>query len=144
MLAGSGVCGVIHRAAGRELAEYGKRFAPLGLGQAVVTPGFNLQNRLIIHVHGPKYLFDQEPAQYLAECVHNALKLADENQVKRIAFPAISTGIYGYPMAEATHVLVNAVYELMSSLNHVNEIRFVVTSPEVQCGFNQEILACLS
>lgn len=98
MLAGSGVCGAIHRAAGRELELYGRTLALLSLGQAVITPAFNLPNSFVIHVSAPKYHFDPDPPSNLALCISNALKLAEENGVKRIGLPAIATGIYGYPM----------------------------------------------
>ena len=75
--AGSGVCGAIYRAAGPELEPCSHALAPLGLGQAVATPGFQLRTRVVIHTRGPKYLFDPEPAKFLAEALKNALYVPD-------------------------------------------------------------------
>lgn len=124
MLKGSGVCGAIHRAAGRELEEYGRPLGPLSLGQAVITPAFNLPNSFVIHVSAPKYHFDPDPPTNLALCISNALKLAEANGVKRIAFPAIATGVYGYPMNDAIDVFINAASKFLSS-EVLEEIRFV-------------------
>lgn len=85
MLAGSGVCGVIHKAAGKELEIYGKQFAPLKLTQAVITPAFNLTNKYIIHVSAPRFYSDSEPLLNLSKTLHNALDLAVHNHIKTIA-----------------------------------------------------------
>ena len=69
MIAGSGVCGAIHHAAGRELELYGRTLAPLSLGQAVITPAFNLPNSFLINVSAPKYHFDPDPPSNLALCI---------------------------------------------------------------------------
>ena len=124
MLAGSGVCGAIHRAAGRELEQYGRTFAPLSLGQAVITPAFNLPNSFVIHVSAPKYHFDPDPPSNLALCISNALKLAEENSVKRIALPAIATGVYGYPMEDAIEIFIQTASKFLNS-TVLEEIRFV-------------------
>ena len=129
MLAGSGVCGAIHRAAGRELEQYGRTLAPLKLGQAVITPAFNLPNSFVIHVSAPKYHFDPDPPNHLALCINNALKLAEENGVKRIALPAIATGIYGYPMGEATEIFIQIASKFLDS-EVLEEIRFVFSNAE--------------
>ena len=127
MLKGSGVCGAIHREAGRELEQYGRPLGPLSLGQAVITPAFNLPNSFVIHVSAPKYHFDPDPPTNLALCISNALKLAEANGVKRIAFPAIATGVYGYPMNDAIDVFIDAASKFLSS-GDLEEIRFVFAS----------------
>jgi O-acetyl-ADP-ribose deacetylase (regulator of RNase III) len=127
MLKGSGVCGAIHRAAGRELEQYGRPLAPLSLGQAVITPAFNLPNSFVIHVSAPKYHFDPDPPANLALCISNALKLAEANGVKRIAIPAIATGVYGYPMEDAIDVFIDTASKFLSS-GVLKEIRFVFSS----------------
>ncbi len=129
MLAGSGVCGAIHRAAGRELEKYGKLLGPLKLGQAVITPGFNLSNKYVIHLSAPKYNIDPDPPANLALSLNNALKLAEENYVKRIAFPAIGTGIYGYPINEAINIFIHSASCFIES-KVLEEIRFVFFSVE--------------
>jgi len=82
--AGSGVCGAIYRAAGPKLEPCSIQLAPLALGSAVVTPAFNLPNRLIIHTLGPMYFADPDPAGNLASSMRNILLLADENKVSRM------------------------------------------------------------
>jgi O-acetyl-ADP-ribose deacetylase (regulator of RNase III) len=129
MRLGSGVCGAIHRAAGRELEKFGIPLGPLSLGQAVITPGFNLPNRFVIHLSAPKYHLDPDPSTYLALAISNALKLAEENVVKRIALPAIATGIYGYPIEEAVKVFVQTARQFINS-EVLEEIRFVFFTPE--------------
>lgn len=97
------------------------------MGQAVITPGFNLPNSFVIHVSAPKYHFYPDPPANLALCVSNALKLAEANRVKRIAFPAIATGVYGYPMNDAIDVFINATSKFMGS-EVLEEVRFVFAS----------------
>jgi O-acetyl-ADP-ribose deacetylase (regulator of RNase III) len=137
--AGSGVCGAIHRAAGSELERSAMQYAPLSLTHAVATPGFNLPNRLVIHCRGPKYNFDPEPAASLARCLENILLLADSKDVARIAIPAISMGIYGYPPDEAAPILIGKVLEMATLLKHVEEIRFVLTSEKMLLLFIDSI-----
>ena len=127
MLKGSGVCGAIHHAAGRELEQYGRPLGPLRLGHAVITPAFNLPNSFVIHVSAPKYHFDPDPPANLALCISNALKLAEANGVKRIALPAISTGVYGYPMEDAIDVFIDAASKFINS-EVLEEIRFVFSA----------------
>ena len=127
MLKGSGVCGAIHRAAGSELEQYGRPLAPLSLGQAVITPAFNLPNSFVIHVSAPQYHFDPDPPANLALCTSNALKLAEANGIKRIAFPAIATGVFGYPMNDAIDVFIDTASKFLGS-GVLEEIRFVFAS----------------
>lgn len=129
MLAGSGVCGAIHKAAGRDLEIYGKQFAPLKLTQAVITSAFNLPNKYIIHVSAPRYHAVMDPLKSLAQALRNVLKTAEEHQVERIAIPAIGAGIYGFPMSEAIGVYVQVASEFIAS-DVLKEIRFVFVSAE--------------
>ena len=124
--AGSGVCGAIHAAAGPELETFSHALAPLGLAEAVATPGFRLPSRVVIHVRGPKYHFDPDPARHLAKAIRNVLLLADRHKVVRVAVPGISMGVYAYPPAEAVPILVRTAYESGDALSHLQEIRFVV------------------
>jgi len=126
MFAGSGVCGVIHRAAGKELEAYGKQFAPLTLAQAVITPAFNLTNRYIIHVNAPRYHSERDPLLMLRRALNNAFALAEKHQIKRIALPAIGTGIYGFPMNDAIKIYADAAKSFCES-TVLEEIRFVFT-----------------
>ena len=125
---GGGVAGAIHRKAGPGLEEECRPLAPIETGEAVITGGHNLPNPYVIHVLGPVYGVEKDPAEKLAACYRNALKLADEKGLKSIAFPAISTGIFGYPMEEAARVAFGTVLEVIPQLKSVNHIRFVLYS----------------
>ena len=125
---GSGVCGAIYDAAGPLLEPFSIKLAPLAVGGAVATPAFDLGGRYIIHALGPKYRFDEDPAGNLSRAARSAILLADENEVKRLAMPAISTGVYGYPAEEAVPIIVKAANETLGKLKSIEEIRFVVTS----------------
>ncbi len=129
MLAGSGVCGVIHRAAGKELEAHGKQFAPLKLTEAVITPAFNLNNRYIIHVSAPRYHAEAEPLFMLEKALVNTLRLAEEHQIARIALPAIGTGIYGFSMRDAVKVYAQSASSFKQS-KVLKEIRFVFVNQE--------------
>ncbi len=139
MRLGSGVCGAIHRVAGRELEEYGRPLGPLSLGQAVITPGFNLPNKFVIHLSAPKYHLDPDPPSNLALSISNALKLAEENGVKRIALPAIATGIYGYPVEDAIKIYIQAAQQFIES-EVLEEIRFVFFSEPDAATMRQSLL----
>jgi len=107
---GGGVCGAIHRAAGPELWEACRPLAPGSAGGAVLTPGFRLAARFVIHAVGPRWRggSEGEPGQ-LASCYRRSLALLREAGGRSIAFPAISTGVFGYPPDQATEVAVAAV-----------------------------------
>lgn len=137
--AGSGVCGAIYGAAGPLLEPYSVKLAPLAVGEAVATPAFALGCRYIIHTLGPKYLFDEDPPGNLAKAVKSAILLADENGVNRLAMPAISTGVYGYPPDEAVPIIVNSAATLKDSLTHVVEVRFVVRDTPMMQLFEKAI-----
>ena len=142
--AGSGVCGAVYSAAGPLLEPCSVKLAPLAVGEAVATPAFDLGCRFIIHTLGPKYLFDEDPPGNLARAVKSAILLADENGVKRLAMPAISTGVYAYPPEEAVPVIVKTAVELASQVKCLEEVRFVVTSNQMLGLFKQEIVQWFS
>ena len=123
---GGGVAGAIHRAAGPRLEEEARPLAPIGPGEAVITGGHDLPNRHVIHTLGPVYGQDHPEADLLASCYRNSLALAEENELDSIAFPAISTGVFGYPVEEAAGVALGAVVEAARGLEHVRLIRFVL------------------
>ena len=123
---GGGVAGAIHRAAGPNLAEEARPLGPIEPGEAVKTSGHGLPNRYVIHTLGPVYGQDRPEEELLARCYRNSLALAEENGVESIAFPAISTGIFGYPVEEAAGVALGTVREVASGLEHVRLIRFVL------------------
>jgi O-acetyl-ADP-ribose deacetylase (regulator of RNase III) len=122
MRAGSGVCGAIHGAAGPELEECSAKLAPLAVSEAKITPAFNLPNKCVIHARGPHYLlYEGDPRKALHDCITNSLDVAAANGVKRLALPAISTGVYKYPMEYAAPTILDAIvqYKTPSSLSLV-------------------------
>jgi O-acetyl-ADP-ribose deacetylase (regulator of RNase III) len=125
---GGGVAGAIHRAAGPGLAEEARPLAPIRPGEAVITGGHNLPNRYVIHTLGPVYGQDRPEAELLANCYRNSLALAEENGIDSLAFPAISTGVFGYPVEEAAEVAIKTVIEETERLEQVRLIRFVLFS----------------
>ncbi|TVR89089.1 MAG: macro domain-containing protein [Saprospirales bacterium] len=125
---GGGVAGAIHKAAGPQLERECLPLAPIEPGEAVITGAYNLPNQNVIHSLGPVYGKDKPEAEILTDCYRNALILADENGLKSIAFPAISTGIFGYPIEEATPIALKTTAELLTSLKNIEEVRFVLFS----------------
>ena len=123
---GGGVAGAIHRAAGPGLAEEARPLAPIEPGEAVITGAHGLPNRYVVHTLGPVYGQDRPEAELLAGCYRNSLALAEENGLESIAFPAISTGIFGYPIEEAAHVALGTIKEEADSLEHVRLVRFIL------------------
>ena len=123
---GGGVAGAIHRAAGPGLAREARPLAPISPGEAVITGAHDLPNRYVIHTLGPVYGQDCPEAELLANCYRNALALAEEKGLDSVAFPAISTGIFGYPVEEAARVALGTVVEEAERLESVRLIRFVL------------------
>lgn len=123
---GGGVAGALHRAAGRGLEEETRPLAPIQPGQAVITSGHDLPNAHVIHCLGPVYGVDQPSDELLASCYRQALDLAEAHGLGSVAFPAISTGAFGYPMEAAARIALETVAERAESLESVKRIRFVL------------------
>lgn len=123
---GGGVAGAIHRAAGPGLEQETRPLAPIRPGEAVITGGHGLPNPHVIHCLGPVYGRDRPEDEILARCYRNALRLADEQGLASVAFPAISTGAFGYPVEEAAEVAMRTVAEVIPELDAVKTIRFVL------------------
>jgi O-acetyl-ADP-ribose deacetylase len=130
LMPGGGVAGAIHRAAGPGLAEECRLMAPIEPGEAVISGAHNLPNKYVIHCLGPVYGKDKPENLLLADCYRNALLLADEKQIDSVAFPAISTGIFGYPFEAATDITLQTVLEVIPDLKFVKHIRFVLFGEE--------------
>lgn len=125
---GGGVAGAIHNAAGSDLEKECQSFAPIKPGEAVITQAYRLPNRYVIHCLGPVYGIDKPEDELLANCYRNVIRLAENKQIHSVAFPAISTGIFGYPIALATQVALDAIYPMIPTLHYVKQIRFVLFS----------------
>src|SRR6056297_2108791 len=125
---GGGVAGAIHRAAGPELVKECKPLAPIRPGEAVLTRAYKLPNGHVIHCLGPVYGRDKPEDKLLANCYKNALKIAEENEIESIAFPALSTGAFGYPIKEATDVVLKTVLDILPGIENLKLIRFVLYS----------------
>jgi|SRR5882672_8586440 len=135
---GGGVCGAIHRAAGPELACACAAAAPCSTGEARLTPGFRLPARFVIHAVGPVWHGGAagEP-ELLAGAYRTALRLANSHELQSIAFPAISTGIYGYPVELATVVAVDTVRAELSKGSTIREVIFACFGPEVLAAYRR-------
>ena len=128
---GGGVCGAIHRAAGPELADVCAQLRPCPTGEARLTPGFRLPARFVIHAVGPVWRggHANEPA-LLASAYRAVMEIARRNNLRSIAFPAISTGIYGFPLALATTIAVSTVREAGASAPSMTQVIFACFSAE--------------
>jgi|SRR6056297_394617 len=127
---GGGVAGAIHTAAGQGLSRECRQYAPIKPGEAVITGGHKLPNAYVIHCLGPVYGKDKPESKLLAQCYENSLAIADNYKINSIAFPAISTGAFGYPIDKATEVVFSVIKEKISKLEHIKLIRFVLYSQE--------------
>ncbi len=136
--AGGGVCGAIFRAAGPGLEDACRKLAPCPTGQARITPGFALPARFIIHAVGPIWSGGtQGEPELLAAAYRSALELADRNSCQSIAFPAISTGIYGYPLQAATEIAVKTVRACLVGKTGITRVVFACFSDEVLGAYRE-------
>jgi O-acetyl-ADP-ribose deacetylase (regulator of RNase III) len=123
---GGGVAGAIHRSAGPELWKECKQLGGCKTGEAKITKGYRLPARYIIHTVGPIYRGNERDAQILEACYKNSLKLAVEKGIKTIAFPAISTGAFGYPMKEAAEKALKTTIDFLKKNRKMDLVRFVL------------------
>lgn len=127
LLGGGGVDGAIHRAAGRELVEECRTLGGCETGDAKITRGYNLKARHVIHAVGPVYRDGKHgEAGLLASAYRRCLELALANQCSSIAFPAISTGVYGYPMEAAARIAFRTIVDYISEHPEVQRVRYVL------------------
>lgn len=141
LLGGGGVDGAIHRAAGPELLEECRALGGCRSGEAKITRGYNLPARHVIHTVGPVWSGgDRGEPETLANCYRNSLRVAVENGVRTIAFPAISCGVYRYPIADAARIAVETTGEFLRGNDSISEVTFVVSSDEIETVY-QRLLA---
>jgi O-acetyl-ADP-ribose deacetylase len=126
MRGGGGVDGAIHRAAGPKLLEECIQVGGCPTGEARITKGYELPARYVIHTVGPVWQGgDKGEPELLASCYRNALRLALANKVGPIAFPGISTGVYGYPLEDATRIALATVKTCLEEMPSIEQVRFV-------------------
>jgi O-acetyl-ADP-ribose deacetylase (regulator of RNase III) len=132
LLGGGGVDGAIHRAAGPQLLAECKTLAGCRSGEAKITRGYSLPARFVIHTVGPVWSGGEsgEP-ETLANCYRNSLQIAVTNDVGTIAFPAISCGVYRYPIVDAARIAVDTTSEFLRENNSVEQVTFVVSTDEI-------------
>lgn len=136
LLGGGGVDGAIHKAGGTKILEECKFLRntkyPDGLpiGEAVITTAGNLKASYVIHTVGPKFKFDVNPQSLLESCYKNSFLIAEKYKCNSIAFPAISTGVYGYPKEEASKIAYNIISKLLQKAINIKSVVFVFFTNE--------------
>jgi O-acetyl-ADP-ribose deacetylase (regulator of RNase III) len=145
LLGGGGVDGAIHRAAGKQLLEECRRLRGCATGEAKITQGYQLPARWVIHTVGPIWHGGkQREDELLASCYRNSLALATEYEISSIAFPAISTGVYAFPVERATRIAVSEVKAFLGHSDAIAQVIFVCFDlPTYNC-YQQVMLELLS
>ncbi|MBF0118634.1 MAG: O-acetyl-ADP-ribose deacetylase [Desulfobacterales bacterium] len=128
LLGGGGVDGAIHRAAGQKLLDECRTLGGCETGEAKITRGYNLPAKYVIHTVGPIYSGTEKDAELLSSCYLNSLKLAVSNNLNSIAFPAISCGVYGYPINEACKIAINTTCDFIKNNQTIKKVIFVLFS----------------
>jgi O-acetyl-ADP-ribose deacetylase len=138
LLGGGGVDGAIHRAAGTELLAECRALGGCRPGEARITRGYHLPARFVIHTVGPVWKGGtrHEP-EILANCYRNSLQLAVENEIKTIAFPAISCGAYGYPIPEAAQIALKATRDFLATDDSIDKVAFVLWGEDIYDAYRQ-------
>ncbi len=130
LLGGGGVDGAIHRAAGPELLAECRTLGGCPTGEARLTQGYRLPARFVIHTVGPVYRGLPEDRQLLASCYRNSLALAAQKEARSIAFPAISCGVYGYPLEEACRIAVETTLDFLDADDRIQQVIFILFSDD--------------
>jgi len=140
LLGGGGVDGAIHRAAGSELLAECRALGSCRPGEAKITRGYHLPARFVIHTVGPVWRGGEhhEP-EILMNCYRSSLQLAIENEIKTIAFPAISCGAYGYPIPDAAQIAVKTTRDFLAAEDRLNKVTFVLWGEDVYDAYRQPL-----
>ncbi len=140
LLGGGGVDGAIHRAAGTELLAECRALGGCEPGKAKITRGYRLPERFVIHTVGPIWRGGKrDEARILANCYRNSLQLAVENEVKTIAFPAISCGAYGYPIEQAAQIALETTREFLAATQNIHRVIFVLWGDDVYDAYREAL-----
>ena len=138
LLGGGGVDGAIHRAAGPELLAECGTLGGCRPGEAKLTRGYRLPARFVIHTVGPIWQGGKhDEAQILADCYRNSLQLAVKNEIKTIAFPAISCGAYSYPLDEAAHIACKTTRNFLAAQDEIDKVIFVVWGEDAYGAYHK-------
>lgn len=141
LLGGGGVDGAIHRAGGPKLLEECRKLNGCETGEAKITNGYNLPAKFVIHTVGPVWNGGEyNEDSLLQSCYKNSLKLAVENKIKTIAFPAISTGIYSFPLERATQIAIKMVKEFISTKPSITKVIFVCFDTKTESVYKKYLL----
>ena len=138
LLGGGGVDGAIHRAAGPQLLAECKTLGGCASGEAKITRGYDLSARFVIHTVGPVWAGGKrgEP-EILANCYRNSLRLAVDNRIRSIAFPAISCGAYRYPIRNAAKIAVETTRDFLATIDKIEKVIFVAATEEILEAYQQ-------
>lgn len=137
---GGGVDGAIHRAAGKKLLEECRTLGGCKTGFSKITEGYNLPAKYIIHTVGPVwYDGNKNEASLLASCYKESMKLAQENNITSIAFPAISCGAYRFPVEKACEIAVKEIHNSLLETNQIEEVIFVCFDEKIQRQLNKQL-----
>lgn len=138
LLGGGGVDGAIHRSAGPELLAECRTLGGCRPGEAKITRGYRLPARFVIHTVGPIWRGGtQHEPEVLADCYRSSLRLAVENGIKTIAFPAISCGAYGYPILDAARIAVKTTREFLAAESKMDKVIFVLWGEDIYDAYRQ-------
>lgn len=141
LLGGGGVDGAIHNAAGKDLLDACIELSGCPTGEAKITPGFALPAKFVIHTVGPVWHGgDSGEPQLLASCYEQCLRLAQIYKLKTLAFPAISCGVYGYPIELATTIAVSTVARCLPDADMVRHVTFACFNEETLANYRQELM----
>jgi len=144
LLGGGGVDGAIHRAAGKELLAECQTLGGCPVGEARITQGYRLPARYVIHTVGPIYRGTPQDAVLLSRCYQSSLKLAVSHHLKSIAFPAISCGAYGYPIAEACKIAVDICRNVLEERPEIEKIIFMLFSDSDYAVYKNHLEAAVT